>query len=138
MGGDDATVSLRDYVDLIHRELKSEMDRRMAAQLDAAAHVAADMNTRLGAMNEFRAAMGDVVATRVDVATYNQNSKLVDARVRLVEDRLSLIETTARTVRETRGSEQESVQRRMIVLGAALAFVTIAVNVVIALIQHTH
>jgi hypothetical protein len=131
-------VSFREYIDHIYRELQGEMDRRFSEQRAQVSQTAADLAVRLGGMNEFRDAMGDIAGTKVGRDLFDQHAVSVDLRLRAIEDRLSVIETGARTEKEIRRKDQAVVQQRMLIIGAVISVVVIVTEVIIAVIQHIH
>jgi hypothetical protein len=131
-------VPLKDYVEHLYQELKGEMDRRFAEQHVQVTQTAADLAVRLGGMNEFRDAMGDLAGTKVGRDLFDQRAGATDERLRLMEDRLAVMETEARTEHEIRKKDQAAMQQRMLVFGLVASVFLIVAEVVIAVLQHIH
>jgi CHASE3 domain sensor protein len=148
MGDED--VPIHDYVDHVQRDLQREIDIRLSELKDAAARVAEDLKQRLGTMNEFRDAMGDITASKISRDTFESYVKTQESRIRNVEDRLALVETSeqvdARKLEEgrrDRESDQQDfqgkqalTQSRVLIIGIIIAVLTVVVDVLISL--HVH
>ena len=146
----DDDVPIVDYVNHIHQELQGEMDRRFAEQREAAARVAADLTQRLGAMNEFRAAMSDIASTKVSRDMFDSYVSTQERRIRNTEDRLALVETSEqadsrkieRGHRERQANQQDYQgkqafnQYRVLIIGVVIAVLTVIVDVLVSL--HVH
>ncbi len=146
----DEVVSLRDYIDHIQIELQGQIDRRLSEQKDAATRVASELTERLGAMNEFRSAMSDVVATRLGRDVFEGYNATTESRLRRIEDRLTAIETSEaselrkregeRRDREAQQGEfsgrQQLTQSRILIIGALIAVITVIVDILISLKVH--
>jgi hypothetical protein len=113
-------VPIRDYVDRAVDFLQAEIDRREASRTRAVEKAEEDINRRLSAMNEFRAAMADQAGRMV-------TRDAADKQHAALADRLDKIEAA---VDRQRG--------RQAAYAAIITITGVIVSIAVLIVTHVH
>lgn len=136
-------VSMKDYVDHVHEELQSEIDRRVEEIRNNLSISAAEMTRRLEGLNEFRSAFSDrekAFLTRdlMDqiVNGLREQDEQQERRLVEVERWVARMGGASEGSSARQGQQWQSANSRLLLFGVLVSVVLVVTQVVIALTFH--